>query len=131
MNEIVNAVGEEVQITNDFLSLLVAVVVVVVRTFFVRVFKYFFKNQKCENSTCKYIIYNVFAKELLLCVSLLLQNTNVILAVCCVVGATNLESKAPSLSSPCEYSSQTWTGLRRTQGTDGGRHRPGDLQQQN
>ena len=66
MNEIVNAVGEEVQITNDFLSLLVGLVVVVVRTLFVRVFKYFFKNQKCQNSTCKYIIYNTMIAMCLL-----------------------------------------------------------------
>ena len=70
VDEIVNAVGEKVQITNDFLSLFVALVVVM-RTFFVRVFKYFFKNQKRQNSTCIYYkITNdekqkVFVKELL------------------------------------------------------------------
>ena len=53
MDEIVDAVGQQVQISNDFLSLgiVFAVIVVIFFVILIWVFKYLFKNQEGENST--------------------------------------------------------------------------------
>ena len=53
MNKIVNAIGQKVEVANYLFSLLIAFVVVVGRTFFVRVFKYLLKDQKGQDSTCR------------------------------------------------------------------------------
>ena len=57
MDKIVNAICEKIQVSNDLLPLLIAFIVVV-GTFFVRVFEDLLENAESEYPTCKVKLSN-------------------------------------------------------------------------